>query len=140
MSLAIAFYPKEGFLHASLTGAFDLAEAKAAVLSMVDYCLKHRHSKVVLDCRQVSGEPTTMERYEFARFMVDQQQGLRRSSLGEWIVALVGDEPLLDHKQRFGETVAVNRGGVFRIASKFEDALAWLGVRDDEAGRDKTED
>jgi hypothetical protein len=44
-------------------------------------------------------------------------------------VAIVGVEPLVD-RDRFGQTVAQNRGLPVKITTRLEEALSWLDIAD----------
>ena len=77
---------------------------------------------VLVDIRDLEGAPlTTMERYEHgvtvARVQLNHENRI--------IIAVVGQEPMID-TQRFGETVATNRGAVAKVFSDIDDAVTWL--------------
>lgn len=42
--------------------------------------------------------------------------------------AVVGDEPIID-PERFGETVAVNRGVLGKVFTDIDEAVAWVEER-----------
>jgi len=55
---------------------------------------------------------------------------------GKIRMAIVGSEPYID-PDRFGETVATNRGGDVGVFTSMTDALAWLDVKDPKATADR---
>ena len=75
------------------------------------------------------GEPKTIERFFYGEFVAraiaefaDRGMVSRATQFG-----YVLDEPVLD-TQRFGETIAVNRGMFVKTFDNLQDALGWLGV------------
>jgi hypothetical protein len=78
-------------------------------------------SKVLIDMREVQGELSVTDRYELAKGFAEGFRGLR--------VALVQAPPLLD-PQRFGLTVAANRGATAEVFTTLAAARAWLAADD----------
>jgi hypothetical protein len=76
-------------------------------------------NKVIVDARKVQGHITTMERFFFASELAEHLRGLK--------VAFVIQAPKID-PDRFGETVAVNRGGNILVFESMEEAYQWLEV------------
>jgi hypothetical protein len=84
-------------------------------------------SKVLVDCLEIGGTPTTVDRYEFAEFIACEVVGYINERKGFPRLAIVGKEPLVD-PSRFGELVARNRGVTIKVVERMEEALEWLGV------------
>ena len=83
---------------------------------------------VLVDVRGLEGEPpSTMQRFDIGAAVPEMQR--ERSNL--ICIAVVGDEPMID-SERFGETVAVNRGAYGKVFTDFNEAKAWLKDRADE--------
>ena len=78
--------------------------------------------KILVDDRKISDSISTMERFKYGAQIAEHFAGLK--------IAGVMKKPLLD-PQRFGETVAVNRGGYIRVFETMEEASDWLGVDPD---------
>lgn len=115
------------FLRVQMSGTFALAEAKDIVIrfmqAMVDFGLQG----VVVECLEISGDPTTLERYQFATFFAEEiKKGIvpRASKF-----AFVGEAPPLD-PEHFGETVALNRGVNLRVFDNVADAQRWIGAEE----------
>jgi hypothetical protein len=76
------------------------------------------HLKVLVDARQVPSQPTLLERFGYATQLAEELRGLMIA-----IVASPGLDP-----ERFGETVAQNRGTSLRLFPTLEEACQWLGI------------
>jgi hypothetical protein len=120
--------PDSDLLRVDATGEFSLDEAKRTFLEMMEAVSLHKTTRVLFDGRTVTGSPETMERFyygEFAAQTVLQYQ--RKSGSRTPRFAYVLREPVLD-PQKFGETVAVNRGMVIKVCDNIEEALEWLSI------------
>lgn len=98
-------------------GEYSLDAALDAYRRVFEAAASTGLRQVLVDVRDVEGEPTTMDRFALAEFVVAHGRGLR--------VAILGREPLID-PERFGETVVQNRGAGGRAFTVLEEALAWL--------------
>jgi hypothetical protein len=128
MSMVVDITPERGFLRVQAGGDFSLDEANEVTLSVFRMLSQHALHKVLLDWRQVKGEPTLVERYIFA--VSASEEMLRAYHAGECRVirfAFVAEEPLIDSR-RFGETVAVNRGMNVVVTTSLAEALLWLEI------------
>ena len=119
---------EKDFLHARVTGDFSLTEANDMLVDVFQALIQHGHQKVLIDCRRLKGEMTTLERFVHATFAVQEMNesaaaGVSRATR----FAYVGEEPLID-RARFGETVALNRGLNVMVAVSMEKALQWLEI------------
>ena len=118
-----------GWLRVIVTGEFSLAEAKRTFLEMLDAVARHQTEKILFDGRDLKGEPSTIQRFlygEFAAYAVlryRRAHGLSRAVQFAYVL----HKPVLD-PQRFGETVAVNRGMWVKAFDNPEDALGWLRI------------
>ena len=110
------------------TGRFSLGEAKRIFVEMLDAVAAHGAAKVHLDGREIVGNPRTIERFlygEYAALTVADygKRGVAPSTPFAYVLR----SPVLD-PERFGETVAVNRGMNIRVFGDFEQSLRWLGI------------
>jgi hypothetical protein len=86
---------------------------------------QYKAEKILLNARNVTGNPKDMERFYYGEFAASQT---RRIVVEHNIVprfAYVMHEPLRD-PARLGETVAVNRGMIIKVFEAPEDAIEWL--------------
>lgn len=121
--------PEQEFLWVRCSGDFSLPEAKAKFLLIMDAVVQHQIRKVMVDVRALCGSPTMFERFDYSTFVA--QNAIRNAEgcrLAAHLVYL-GDIPLID-PERFGETVARNRGASVKVyeTREIKDAFAWLGV------------
>ena len=116
-----------GLLHVMVTGEFSLEEAQRAFLEILEAVTRHNTAKILLDGRELKGEPSTIQRFLFGEFTAHAVVRYRKEHSASRALqfAFVLQEPVLD-PQRFGETVAVNRGMWVKVFDNPEDALAWL--------------
>ena len=106
-------------------GEFDVADARQVLAAAIEAALRHQHRKILVDCRQVTGTPSTLQRFEWAESVT---RFYHRERSGVVIrMAIVGVEPLID-RDRFGQSIAQNRGLPVKITTKLEEALSWLEI------------
>lgn len=75
--------------------------------------------KVLVDARGVTGDLSTIERFEYGELIAEL--------LSSFKVAFVLHRSLRDPSS-FGEIVAVNRGADFKTFTEMNEACDWLGV------------
>ncbi len=95
---------------------------------MLEAVAQNKTRKVLFDGRGIAGDPTTLERFYYGESTA--QAVAKFAACGGFLVpqfAYVLETPLLD-PERFGETVAVNRGMNVKTFDNPDDALAWLGI------------
>lgn len=120
--------PDADVLRVRVSGDFSLQEANDGVVRIFEAILERGIRKVLVDCRQVVGEPTTLERFVHATFAVSQMDRFSGAGVSRGTrFAYVGNEPLID-RRHFGETVALNRGLNVKVSLSLERALDWLKV------------
>ncbi len=121
--------PESDFLNVTAAGAFSLAEGKRTFLEMLKAVAEHKVRKVLFNGRKIEGEPETMERFYYGEFAANafSDAAARGAVARSTRFAYVLEEPVLD-PQRFGETVAVNRGMLLKAFDNMQDALAWLEI------------
>jgi hypothetical protein len=128
MSMLLQIHPESGLLNVVATGKFSLEEAKRTFLQMVQAIALHKSKKVLFDGRQLTGNPKTIERFYYGKFaaqtvLASVEQGVSAALPFAYVLR----EPVLD-PERFGETVAVNRGMNVKAFHSPEEALQWLGI------------
>jgi hypothetical protein len=126
--MILEILPEPGFLHAKAAGQFSLEDAKKTFMELLDAVAQRQVKKVLFDGRELSGEPEPMERFYYGKFAAGAV--VRSATPGvspATQFAFVLKEPVLD-PEKFGETVAVNRGMLVRAFETPGEALQWLGV------------
>lgn len=115
-------------LYVLYSGAFSLRDAETTFLEILAAMVEHKLKKVLVDGRQVVGNPESLERFFYGRYVADSVAiTVNRTKIEVPRFAYVLKEPLLDPK-RFGETVAVNRGMRVRVFDDMKQAEWWLGI------------
>jgi len=128
MTLNIDIESRKHYLLAALSGVFSLRGAQDAYDRAVKAALPLGLSRILFDASAVSGIPTQDERYSLGLFVATEQRLLAAKTPPCFLqVAVYGRQPLLD-PNRFGETVAINRGAKLKVSERLDEALAWLGV------------
>ncbi len=97
-----------------------VASAMVVVSEVIQYCCEHGIKRLLIDGTQVTGlqPPTTTQRYEVNTTWA-------RVSAGAVKLAFVLRPELID-PQKFGMTVARNRGMQADVFVSESEALAWL--------------
>jgi hypothetical protein len=128
MDFDLEICAESGLLRVTATGEFSIEEAKRSFLDILDAVAHHKTGKILLDGREITGEPTTIERFFYGEFAAHEvAKFIHRHQVPGPQFAYVLHEPVLD-PQRFGETVAVNRGVWVKVFDNLEEALGWLGA------------
>jgi hypothetical protein len=128
MTLTIALESRKHYLLAALSGAFSLRGAQDAYDRAVKAALPLGLDRILFDASAVTGKPSQDERYALGLFVATEQRLLAAKSPPCYLsVAVYGHQPLVD-PNRFGETVALNRGAKLKVSERLDEALAWLGV------------
>jgi hypothetical protein len=129
MGLATRIIEHDAVLYVFVAGKFDLIEAKRSFLQVMEAVKRTGAAKVLIDGRQVSGEPTVMERYfygEFIAHVATWADGNKEPGAPpKFSYALL--HPTLDPR-RLGETVAANRGMNVRAFDNLSAAASWLEI------------
>jgi len=128
MSLVVKITPENGFLHVLITGEFSLTESKTITARIFETLLLHSLQKVLVDFRQVTGDPELVERYLYSVFVSAELDRFYDAGGHRFTrFAYVGAEALLD-RRRFGETVALNRGVKVKVTDSMAEARCWLEI------------
>jgi hypothetical protein len=127
MSIWQEMHFESGILKVNARGEFSLEEAKRAFLEMLEAVAQYQAEKVLFDGRNLKGEPAGIERFYYGYFAATETInliGMKRMHQAPQF-AYVIHEPLRD-PQRYGETVAVNRGMNVKTFETPEEAFEWL--------------
>lgn len=113
---------RPGYMYFRCGGVYSITDVRELYERALDTAASEGITAVLIDHRDLVGEPlTTLQRYELGVHVAKlQSDPARRIRL-----VIVGNEPFID-PQRFGETVARNRGAIGRVFTDFEEAVAWI--------------
>jgi len=110
------------------SGDWDLPLAQETFHDILAALAEHKLKKVLVDGRQIVGDPEPLERFFYSQYVADAvAHSINRKRIEVPRFAYVMLDPMLDPK-RFGETVAVNRGMRVKAFDNFKQAELWLGV------------
>ena len=128
MSLTNSMRIESACLHVVVKGRFAPAAAQRSFVDVLDAAVQNRVGLILLDGRKLAGEPSTIDRFYYAKFaalsvaLTKQRHAAFRPKF-----AYVLKAPVLD-PGRFGQTVAVNRGMNAKAFETIEAARSWLGI------------
>jgi len=112
-------------LGVKLAGEFNLDEAQNAFLGVLESVRREHTDKVLVDGTGMTGEPETFQRFLYAAFAAMAVSDFKDPSMRMPKFAYALKPPLLD-PERFGETVAVNRGMNVKTFETVQEARDWL--------------
>jgi hypothetical protein len=133
VSLQQKMHFESGLLSVDASGDFSLEDAKLAFLEMLGAVVQYKAEKILLDGRNVNGNPRDIERFYYGEFAARETRNIVVEHKIVPRFAYVLHEPLRD-PARLGETVAMNRGMVIKVFENPEDATEWLNGRADSQG------
>ena len=114
---------EDDFLLLSARGNYSLSKANNLCKVAIDNGLSHNKSKILIDITDITGSIPFFDRFQFSDFLYNY---IRKHALGKVNrIAVVGKEPIVD-KERFGETVAKNRGVNVRVFTDMSQASVWI--------------
>lgn len=126
MGMYLRICAGSGLLSVTATGEFSLKEAERTFLEILDAVAQHKTAKILIDGRELKGQPKSIERFYYGEFAANAVARFRkRDVVRAPQFAYVLKEPVLDPR-RFGETVAVNRGMWVMVFDNLDDAFGWL--------------
>jgi hypothetical protein len=114
---------EEDILLIDVNGYYSITKANNLFKLAIDSALSNNKRKVLIDVTNITGSIPFFDRFRFSEFL---SQYRIKHALGKIDrIAVVGKEPIVD-KERFGETVAVNRGTNIRVFTDPSEASIWL--------------
>ena len=114
--------PKE-FIKTTVTGVFDLAASKQALVDIASLIKQPGEYEVLIDTRAADVELSITNLFQIGVALADHPL-LSRSKIG-----LLAPMSEVDNA-RFLETVAITRGVRIKAFNNFEDAITWLVLRE----------
>lgn len=114
-------------LQVAATGEVSVQEAKELYTRMLDEHVGAGTRAILIDCRELKGVLTMMQRYELGVQMFDGHLRMIEAGRVPPRIAVVAVPPLFDPGMMM-ESVAVNRGAQFRAVQSLEEAARWLEI------------
>ena len=112
------------YLHLYCKGPYEFKEMKNAFEEAFDLARRNELQKILVDVMELFGKPpTTLERFNLCEYVAELCR-----QFGKLVyIAVAGEFPIVD-RERFGETVARNRGANGKAFTDLKEAKAWLKV------------
>jgi hypothetical protein len=126
MNISLKFESREGFLYCESSGDYSFEGACSMIQEVLAESAQRGATKVLVDCLQMEGSPSRVERYALAEFLAEGVIDYIIAGKSFLRLAVLGREPLVD-PTRFAELVATNRGVQTKTVEQMEDAVKWLG-------------
>jgi hypothetical protein len=117
-SESMSISDKGSYLLVEFFGRFSVEAGKQCVDEMVEASQKNDRSKVLLDCRRMTGSMPVIDRFEVAEYGAIKGRVLMQ-------LALLNREDVV-LPDNFVENVAVNRGMRMKVFTDFDEAVLWL--------------
>jgi hypothetical protein len=117
---------KNDYIYAHVNGHFSLTQAQNLLTKSLEVLIENNFSKLLIDVSSMTGHLSIIERFLFGEYCAINAYKLRERGLKYLKIAIYGLEPIID-SERFGETVARNRGLDVRETTDVYDALQFLG-------------
>ncbi len=122
MKLTAQIQTNENYLLANFRGEYTKLDLIGVTEEVLETALKKGIHRVLLDAREITGKPPTiLERFELGEAFT----GFIRRKDAQIKCAFVGKHPMVD-KDKFGETVVANRGGLLKVFTDIKEAAEWL--------------
>jgi len=128
MTLSVELQTRKHYLRAIVSGPYSLRTAQDAYDQIVKAAVEQGRTRILIDASGVTGAPTQDERYMLGLFVAAEQRILASKTPSVQVQVAVLARPPFTDPNRFGETVAVNRGANLKVSERLDEALAWLGV------------
>jgi hypothetical protein len=125
MSISFNIESKLSYLLVSCAGTYDGLSALDIYQQIFRTAADQSLSRILIDCRKVKGDISVLERYITSKYVAELC--LKYITTIRFKISLVGEEPPVD-PERFGETVARNRGVDVLVTTDLAEAYSWLGI------------
>ena len=128
MPLQYDIQVKKSYINVIVSGTYSFNKLHPIINSTLLECIKNDMSNILMDLRTTKGNMSTFERFNNAVYFAELSKGHQKTLAVK--LAVVGFPPLID-PNRFGETVAINKGVYIKVTNDIEEALSWLQIDED---------
>jgi hypothetical protein len=131
VSATVDIRPLTTHLHATITGEYVDDDVKRVVASIMNAAHNQPVPKILIDCRDLTGNPSLRQRFELVAFVLQLRiNGIIDGHRPRYRTAIVARPPLA-HPNRYGIRLLVERRLNVTICERLEEALAWLEIESD---------
>lgn len=121
--MALRLLPRDTYRLAEVSGDYDARVTAALTVQFLDARVNYPAAKLLADVRGLHGPVTTLERYNYFEGLARQvHERIADGRLASLKLAFLLSEALVD-PDRFGQTVANNRGLDLRVRTEREAAV-----------------
>ncbi|MDB5203314.1 MAG: hypothetical protein JWQ27_2723 [Ferruginibacter sp.] len=113
----------EDYLLVAASGHYSLDHANDLFKQAIDNGVRYKKRRILIDVALVSGSIPLMDRFYFSEFLASYR--ITHASGIVDSIAVFGLAGTI-HQEKFGETVAVNRGTNVRVFTDYTAAVDWL--------------
>src|SRR5262245_16541666 len=99
MGILLKFEAKEDFLYCWASGAYSFEDGCSMIRGVLAELAQRGATKVLVDCMQIEGSPSMVERYELSEFMAHELIDLISAWKSFPRFAVLGKEPLVDENR-----------------------------------------
>lgn len=127
MSMTTSIIAERLSIHVNLSGEYSLEEAQSSFLEIIGAVKENKLGSVLIDGRQMTGQPRLLDRFFYGHFVAEAVQDLTNRGWDgpELRFAYVLEGPMID-RSRLGETTAISRGMNVRVFDNINEAVVWL--------------
>ena len=116
---------EHGVLNAVIIGEFELSAAQSQFVELLDEAVGRGATKLLIDGREITGKLRAFERFLYGEFAAWATLDVMKQHQMRLRFAYLIHEPVRD-PERFGETVAANRGMIVKTFEDKVEAVQWL--------------
>ena len=118
MANSLSIVDQGEYLLAEFSGDFSVDAGKQCIDAMTNASIEKHQSKVLLDCRKISGNMPIIDRFEVAAYAAKTRKMIAKLAMLNRPDVILPDN--------FVENVAVNRGANVKVFTDLENAVHWL--------------
>ena len=112
------------YIHYYCSGPFELPAMMEVFSDVFRLASERKLGLILVDGMEIIGvPPKTMDRFRLGEYAAELCRNYGRPVR----IAIAGEEPFVD-PERFGETVARNRGANGKVFTDLEEAKEWLNL------------
>ena len=115
------------YLYIKISGEFNMNEFEPGLPKLRKKLAEIQLSKILIDCREMHGYYSRVERYNTAAWLASVNMTCITENRPPLKVVCVLNETIFD-PEKFGETVARNRGLECFHTTDYDEACRWLEI------------
>ncbi len=122
MDLNIRIIHNREFVMTAPSGAVDIEKSRQMLLKLASMTMPPNDYDILIDCREVTSQPTITDIIQIVSFMLDHRSSFRNK------LAILTHPGTRLEVAKFAELYAQNRGLKVAAFDNFESAIMWLST------------